>query len=647
MVMDRSRSMRCNAHCVNLDTMMNQMILIALGVSLSAGPVVANPGLVRMHENMDVNQDGVVTEAEFMDSWDHFFNRMDANKDQLLNRSETSAEVLKQADKDKDGRVTLSEHQQLRQTHFGNMDKDGSRTLTLAEMAGTAAGGKQAVNKLIEPDAGLVAANLHLVNLHKSMDVNLDGVVSRTEFLAYWANIFNQRDKNKDHQLSVLETGAAMMKKVDSDQNGVLTWEEEQVLRLEHWKTMDKNKDQNLTLLEILEAPAAKPAAAGSTPAMDDFSAQRARVAALSRLTTAPAMHQAEGFDSTDNLQAIYYAALDWQGQPTKVFAWLGMPDEYEGTVPAVVLVHGGGGTAFKNWVQEWTARGYAAISIAVEGQVDRQVEKAWEQHAWAGPQRSGIYYDSAKSLEDQWMYHAVADTILANSLIRSIDGVDASRVGVMGISWGGVITSTVIGIDDRFAFAIPTYGCGALATAENHYGNSLGSNETYRQVWDPMLRLERAKMPSLWFSWPEDKHFPMDRFAACYGKVAGEHMVSLVPKMGHGHGPGWLRPEGYAFADSIVNGQGPWCVQLDAALQADTCKVTFQSTKALDRAVLVSTTDRGVSGDRTWVETPATIVRNGVAWTTTATLPTGCTAWFINVKSGGLIASSDYQAVQ
>ena len=625
---------------------MNKMILIAFGVSLSAGSVVANPGLVRMHENMDVNQDGVVTETEFMNSWDHSFNRTDANKDQVLNRSETSAEVLKLADKDKDGRVTLSEHQQFRRMHFGNMDKDGSRTLTLAEMLGTVAGEKQAVTTPAEPNAGLVAANPHLVNLHKSMDANQDGVISRSEFLAYWANSFNQRDKNKDHQLTVSETGAGLMKQVDLDQNGVLTWEEEQVLRLEHWKTMDTNKDQYLTLLEILESPAAKPAAAGSTPATDDLPAQRARVAALSRLTTAPAMHLAEGFDSTDNLVAIYYEALDWQGQPTKVFAWLGMPDEYEGTVPAVVLVHGGGGTAFKNWVQEWTARGYAAISIAVEGQVDRKVGKAWEQHAWAGPKRSGIYYDSAQSLEDQWMYHAVADTILANSLIRSIDGVDASRVGVMGISWGGVITSTVIGIDDRFAFAIPTYGCGALATAENRYGKSLGSNETYKQVWDPMLRLARAKMPSLWFSWPEDKHFPMDRFAASYGKVAGEHMVSLVPKMGHGHGPGWVRPEGYAFADSIVNGQGPWCVQLDAALQGSTCKVTFQSTKALNAVMLVSTTDRGVSGERTWVETPATVVRNGVAWTTTAALPSGSTAWFMNVKSGGLIASSDYQAV-
>ena len=631
---------------------MNRFKIMTLGVSLIVSVAQANPGLVRMHNSMDVNQDGVVTEAEFMNFWDAHFNRIDANGDQVLDQGEASAALLKQADANQDGHVTMAEHRQLRQTHFSSMDKNESGTLTLAEMLGTVAGEKQVATKLEKPTAGLVAANPHLVNLHQLIDANKDGVVSRAEFLAYWANSFNQRDKNQDQQLSVSEAGAGLMQQADLNQNGVLTWEEEQVLRLEHWKAMDTNKDLNLTLLEILESPAAKPAAAGSPPATDEFPAQRARVAALSRLTTAPAMHRAEGFDSTDNLVAIHYEALDWKGEPTKVFAWLGMPDEYEGTVPAVVLVHGGGGTAFKNWVQEWNARGYAAISIAVEGQVDRkntngQQEQHWERHEWAGPARSGIYHDSAQDLENQWMYHAVADTILANSLIRSIDGVDASRVGIMGISWGGVITSTVIGIDDRFAFAIPTYGCGGLATAQNNYGNSLGNNETYKQVWDPMLRLARAKMPSLWFSWPEDKHFPMDRFAASYGAVAGEHMVSLVPKMGHGHGPGWARSEGYAFADSIVNGQGPWCVQLHAALQGDTCKVTFQSTKALDRAVLVSTTDRGVSGERTWVETPATIVRNGVVWTVTAPLPTGCTAWFINVKSGGLVASSDYQEVK
>jgi cephalosporin-C deacetylase-like acetyl esterase len=53
-----------------------------------------------------------------------------------------------------------------------------------------------------------------------------------------------------------------------------------------------------------------------------------------------------------------------------------------KGKVPGMVLVHGGGGTAFKEWVQKWNAQGFAAISIAVEGQTD--VER--EEGRKAGP---------------------------------------------------------------------------------------------------------------------------------------------------------------------------------------------------------------------------------------------------------------------
>ncbi|MDQ8195622.1 acetylxylan esterase [Coraliomargarita sp. SDUM461004] len=378
-----------------------------------------------------------------------------------------------------------------------------------------------------------------------------------------------------------------------------------------------------------------------------DFEAQRTKVAALADLSSAPEMFRAEGFDSTDQLAAIYYDALDWKGKPTKVFAWIGMPQNVTEDVPAMVLVHGGGGTAFKDWVKEWTRRGYAAISIAVEGQTDQRRDKRWERHEWAGPERNGIYRDSDEPLEDQWMYHAVADTILASSLIRSVKGVDPERVGLMGISWGGVITSTVIGIDNRFVFAIPSYGCGDLAEAANQYGRALSENETYHEVWDPMLRMHKVAMPTLWLSWPEDQHFPMNHFAACYGRVSGEHMVALVPEMGHGHRAPQRRPEGYAFAESLLDGVGPWCVEKEVSLQADLVKVSFSSTKTLESAVLVSTTDTGVTGQRTWVESGATISKTDTKWTVTATLPKGSTAWFINVKSNDLVASSNYQQIK
>jgi len=50
------------------------------------------------------------------------------------------------------------------------------------------------------------------------------------------------------------------------------------------------------------------------------------------------------------------------------------------------------------------------------------------------------------------------------------------------------------------------------------------------------------------------------------------------------------------------------------------------------------------VSSARHWLESPAQLLNDGSMWTASAALPAGTTAWFINVNSGELIASSDYQ---
>ena len=379
------------------------------------------------------------------------------------------------------------------------------------------------------------------------------------------------------------------------------------------------------------------------------LASDREKLEALAKLTDAPAIEEATGFDSSEELKAIYFDGLDYQGKPTKVFAWLGMPQgiaDKAGKVPAMVLVHGGGGTAFKEWAARWNARGYAAISIAVEGQTDKRSEdgESWEKHEWAGPSRVGIYGDASKPIEDQWMYHAVADTVLANSLIRSLPEVNADKVGLMGISWGGIITSTVIGIDERFAFAIPTYGCGDLSEAPNQYGKSLGNKVAYKEVYDPMLRFDKVKMPTLWFSWPQDKHFPMDKFANSYQAVAGPYAVSLIPKMGHGHGPPWSKPDSYAFADSIIEHGKPWCRQKSLKREGSKVVVSFESSESLSDPVLVFSTDEGVTGGREWLEAKAAGVKFGETYTVQAELPEGVTGWFVNVKSGELTMSSGYQ---
>ena len=381
-----------------------------------------------------------------------------------------------------------------------------------------------------------------------------------------------------------------------------------------------------------------------------DFAVQREQVLALGSLTNPPALHATEGFASDGGLRAIFFDALPLKGKPTRVFAWLGLPAKRDGKAPGVVLVHGGGGTAIKEWVQKWNQRGFAAISIAVEGQTSEPGAKkpsgrqGWQRHAWPGPERAGIYADAAAPLAEQWMYHAVADTVLANSLLRSLPEVDAGKVGLMGVSWGVVITSTVIGIDPRFAFAIPTYGCGHLFDADNQYGRALGTNTFYREVWDPMVRMARAQMPVLWFSWPEDSHFPLDCQAACYRAAPGAHMLALIPGLKHGHASAYNPPDSYAFAESVVRDGKPWCVQTGVQSARGEASVEFSATRPLERAVLISTTGTDFTGQRTWLEAPVRLEQRGGSWRVTATLPAGTTAWFVNVRSATLTASSDYQ---
>jgi len=382
----------------------------------------------------------------------------------------------------------------------------------------------------------------------------------------------------------------------------------------------------------------------GAGPAAD-LAPMREQIAALGDLKTSPIVYAAEGFAPAGTIQPIFFEGLAYQGKPTRVFAWLGLPAKRSGKVPGVVLVHGGGGTAFKEWVLKWNEQGFAAISIAVEGQTDERIPEAprgapWKRHANAGPARNGIYGDSAEPLTDQWMYHAVSATILANSLLRSLPEVDATRVGVCGISWGGIITSTVVGIDPRFAFGIPIYGSGALDRAPNQYGRALKDQAVYREVWEPLLRLPRATMPLLWLTGPRDAHFPLEVQQASYRAAAGPRLISVPFDMKHGHPPGWNPPDSYAFAKSIVETGRPWAREVSQEFRDGTAHVAFETTRTVGNAALIFVRDAD------WEQAPATLAASPGRATASASVPAGTSAYYFNLDADGLTLSSELQSI-
>ena len=350
-------------------------------------------------------------------------------------------------------------------------------------------------------------------------------------------------------------------------------------------------------------------------------------------------------------MRSFFYEGLEYKARPVKVFAYYSPPPGMPSPAgwPAVVCAHGGGGTAFPAWIKQWNSRGYAAIAMDLEGHLPEGKFPNRPSHEAAGPSRVMTFMDIELADREQWFYHAVADVIRANSLLRSFPEINPDQVGVTGISWGGVIVSAVAGLDHRFAFAIPIYGCGFLHETDNEdFGKffrvmTRNQLEAYRKKWDPSVYLPQANLPMLWLVGASDPAFPLGIWQRSALTAPGPHTLCIRPGMKHGHSQGWSPEESYAFADSVVKGGPPLPRLGQPALRDGTATVRLESATRVTKAELCYTLDRGEWRKRTWKSAEGTLLANEVK----ASLPQETKVFFFNVTDErGLLASSEFMEV-
>jgi len=354
---------------------------------------------------------------------------------------------------------------------------------------------------------------------------------------------------------------------------------------------------------------------------------------------------------SADDVKAIFYEGLPWKGKPTRVFAYYGVPKAAQGEkVPAMVLIHGGGGSAFVPWVRLWLGRGYAAISMDTCGSTSGGGYRNHPRHVYGGPPGWGGFDQIDLPVEDQWTYHAVADAILAHSLIRSFPEVDANKIGVTGVSWGGYLTSIVAGVDSRFQFAAPVYGCGFLGDNSAWLGAFQGMGkekaDKWLRLWDPSVYLPEAKMPMLWVTGTNDFAYPMDSLQKSYRLPKSPRTLCVRLRMPHGHGgPGENPAEIHAMAESLFRDKPPMARITDRARNGREVRVAFESPTPIVRAELNYTKDAGVWKERKWETAPATL--DAAAGKASAVLPEGVTVFYFNLVDGrDLVVSSEHEEV-
>ncbi|MCX5671291.1 MAG: dipeptidyl aminopeptidase [Planctomycetota bacterium] len=302
-------------------------------------------------------------------------------------------------------------------------------------------------------------------------------------------------------------------------------------------------------------------------------------------------------------VQGLFYDGLPFKGKPTRVFAWLGLPKDAKGRkVPGMVLVHGGGGTAHARWVRLWTERGYAAISMDLCGKAHGATEGKPAPHEFSGPDGwDASFEQTGWPVADQWQYHAVADAVLANSLLRSRP-CWAAKLKHMGPEKSG----------------------------------------KWLAAWDPSHYLPKAKRPMLWVAGDRDFAYPLGSLQKSYLLPKGDRYLSIRPAMPHGHPQGEAPAEIGAFAEQVMAGGVPLARGAGQGLGGRKAWAVFQAKAPLVKAQCVFTKDAGPWQKRKWdvADAPLDAATGKVAFD----LPDGVTVFYFTVTDQrNLVASSEH----
>ncbi len=385
-------------------------------------------------------------------------------------------------------------------------------------------------------------------------------------------------------------------------------------------------------------------------------------MAALKRV---PAMRWV---DQSGPVHSLFYAGEPYRNQATEVFAFYASPKTLGGATaaqskfPGVVLIHGGGGTAFAEWAWLWAKRGYAAIAMDLSGH--RPTAPVYEPSTGAPVPNQANDRKTRQRLEnggpdqghpekfdtiggetgDDWPYHAVASVMRAHSLLGSFPEVDADRTAVTGISWGGYTTCLVASVDDRFKAAVPVYGCGFLHEGESVQKPSIDKLGDRRDLWvktyDPSSYLGRCRVPILFVNGSNDIHYPLDSYQKSFDRVPGAKLMRIELNMRHGHSPGWTPQEIGLFADAYCRGGTPLPSPGMPEVAGDRVRMTVKSATPVREARLNYTTDSGPRSKRVWKSVAAKVM-DGVI--DSPRPPADANTWYISVTDdrGAMVSSA------
>ncbi|MDD5594449.1 MAG: acetylxylan esterase [Candidatus Margulisbacteria bacterium] len=233
-------------------------------------------------------------------------------------------------------------------------------------------------------------------------------------------------------------------------------------------------------------------------------------------------------------VEEVYYLSRSFKRKPVKIFGYFCYPRSRAGKLPAILLSHGGGGTASRPRAVAWARRGYAVLAIDLPGKGENR----------GGSRSTGpdmivpILLRTQPDPSYNYLIHAVAAARNGITYLTQRKEVDPNRIGMIGLSWGGVLTLLTNGQDERLKAAVNVFGAGFIPEGCTWEDRFFSMPALDKEIWntyiDPKNFLATQHAPILFITGTNDHCYYLPTFQKSYEQVKVEKNYWLIPNLRH-----------------------------------------------------------------------------------------------------------------
>ena len=216
------------------------------------------------------------------------------------------------------------------------------------------------------------------------------------------------------------------------------------------------------------------------------------------------------------NTRALFYD-VPTKDEDRKVFAFISYPETKrpKNGYPAVLLIHGGNGTAFYEMSKLWSERGYVVIAPDYNNHYAKDINLRIIENEKVNIRGYGSFNDY--NTENPWAYFSCLSSMRAIDILYSDESVDKSKIYSCGVSWGGVVNLLLLSQEKRINAGSIIYSSAFLSDSEWAHTKKVCGDfsekewEEYNEYIDPKNYIKKISCPVFFTAGTDDVAFTME----------------------------------------------------------------------------------------------------------------------------------------